>query len=306
MAKTMTDAELLKKYREEAVRYVGMLKGSKLTFDRLRSKVLIQDQKKDYPWCKFYWGMVAHQSEEESKALRDALERGRCVIDTPSLLFGYLYWNAPKIMEKLHRAYVSLQAKRDILALVNGDYALIDWACGQGLGSMALYDFIEDLQGGQGSRPLPTEAILIEPSELALDNAAFHLGLYGVEEPKKIAKVIAESQLSVDEVAVSAPRTFHILSHIVDMLDDADLRHLASLILGSSAGEHYVICVCPTHSYQDVPENLRKFEQYLADTSNDDGSGRKIEVIATTEDVPPAEGEDEMELLILKVDSALR
>ena len=54
-----------------------------------------------------------------------------------------------------------------------GEIAVIDWACGQGLATIFLHEYLEE----KGYNCRIKEVILVEPSEIALDRAKFNICL---------------------------------------------------------------------------------------------------------------------------------
>lgn len=130
-----------------------------------------------------------------------------------------------------------------------GNFAnIIDYGCGQGLGTVALIDYLNASSNACDY----SKIILIEPSIVALQRASTHVVVsldtltfkgnsYQQIFPisKKISD-ITENDLNTNDTAVK----FHIFSNILD-ITDFDLKILYNKIVNTQKGINYFICVSP-------------------------------------------------------------
>lgn len=130
-----------------------------------------------------------------------------------------------------------------------GDFAnIIDYGCGQGLGTVALIDYLDASSNACDY----SQIILIEPSIVALQRAYTHVvvsldtltfkdNCYQQVFPisKKISEIL-ESDLQTEDTAVK----FHIFSNILD-ITEFDLKTLYNKIVNTQKGINYFICVSP-------------------------------------------------------------
>jgi superfamily II DNA helicase RecQ len=144
---------------------------------------------------------------------------------------------------------------------------------------------------------LSKKIILIEPSELALKNAALHTSIYGVGEIASVNKYLDD--VDVEDIKTDTPVTIHLFSNILDV-EGFNLKQLAQTIGASASGEHYFICVSPIYSNN---HRIEAFYKYFAesDTIADiEESGSEIAVLANEQHDSSAEENFTMKLLIFK------
>ncbi|MBQ0139197.1 MAG: hypothetical protein KBT36_07870 [Kurthia sp.] len=164
---------------------------------------------------------------------QSSLNRGRAIIDCPTLLNQYLYsyglmvqrqWNhvVPNIVEMLSD---------------NNDQEihLYDYGCGQGLATLLL---IENTLGLQEEI---TQITLIEPSEIALTRAQ---GIFECKLPHLNIQTFAKELDDVEENHLNINTdnmNVHIFSNILD-IEGFDQFKLFNKIL-ATGGTHYLIAV---------------------------------------------------------------
>jgi hypothetical protein len=176
--------------------------------------------------------------------IQQTLGYGRSIIETCQQLDQYLYSYGP--MTK-----AQWDAFLPNVSLPNGNLNLIDYGCGQGLGSVILFDYFG---------PSLTERIkqvrLIEPSAVALLRAKEVIDCYlhahqAVTLNKRLDEIAAE-----DLNANGLLPQVHILSNVLD-IDGFDHGQLFSKIL-QSVGRHAVLAV--SHD-RDFHGGSNRFEQ---------------------------------------------
>jgi superfamily I DNA and/or RNA helicase len=141
--------------------------------------------------------------------------------------------------EKIHTALYTLTNLKDI---INKNYQIIDWGCGQGLATLCFLDFIK----ANTTFNIPQRVTLIEPSKPALTKAKVFLEAnLSTVKVNLIEKSLDDVILSDVEITESV--TINFFSNILD-IESVNLEKLADLINSNLKGEHYFICVGPMNA----------------------------------------------------------
>lgn len=127
---------------------------------------------------------------------------------------------------------------------INDDFEVIDWGCGQGLGTICFIDYMR-AHGLYGNLQRIT---LIEPSTVALKRAAFNIKAQtgNGKEVISICKPLPANKYdteAIDKIEVKCGIVVHLFSNILD-IQSIDLKMLSSLI-GDTGFVHYFLCVGP-------------------------------------------------------------
>ena len=166
-------------------------------------------------------------------------------------LASYTDWHKGK----LSKAFALLQDS--LPRLIN----VIDWACGQGIGTLFMLEYIRE-------KSLPCtikEVILIEPSEVALQRAEFLIGLADcnikIRTFNKKINDVTEDELKFE----SCLSVFQIFSNILD-IGGIDLKHLTNVLYTNSSCFNTLICVSPFYYSGNVRINsfFNYFQRPLA------------------------------------------
>lgn len=161
---------------------------------------------------------------------------------------AYTSWHT----SKLAKAFDSLPDDA-----LDGDIAVIDWGCGQGLATLYLNEYIKNKNLNCQVR----EAIFIEPSEIALDRALFNINTaYRSIEVSGVNKFLND----VDELDVMLSKkrkVVHIFSNILD-IEDISLKALSENLSHNLSCDNYVVCVSP--SYPQMPRVYSQFQSYFS------------------------------------------
>jgi superfamily II DNA helicase RecQ/very-short-patch-repair endonuclease len=221
---------------------------------------------------KVAWSSVSHFTKEERDGFWKKLNGGTNLLDSHELMCQYL-WSYGKMHEA--KIYEALKSISDLYNLLNDDFAIIDWGCGQGLATVCFFDFLNQ----QNIENKAKEIILIEPSELALERAKLHVNTYIKNENKikticKYLDDIDKSDLETDQ-----PITIHFFSNILD-IPKIDLKKLAQNVGENVIGEHYFFCVGPLN-YGNL--RIDAFYNYFKNPSilfNIERSENKLQMIA--------------------------
>lgn len=127
---------------------------------------------------------------------------------------------------------------------INDDFEVIDWGCGQGLGTICFIDYMR-AHGLYGNLQRIT---LIEPSSVTLKRAAFNVKAQtgNGKEVVSICKPLPANKYdteAIDQIEVRCGMVVHLFSNILD-IQSIDLKMLSSLI-GDTGYVHYFLCVGP-------------------------------------------------------------
>lgn len=165
------------------------------------------------------------------------LNRGVSVLSSNEELCQYLFSYGNMHEAKLIEAYKSLFEFLNISE--NKKIEVLDYACGQGLATIVLLNYIENNFNYCLSNLL--KITLIEPSKPALDRAEHFLRDSGrLHCVNKLFDDLTESDLKNSE----SPTKIHIFSNILDMGDTYfNLKNIADIVSKSQSGVNYFVCV---------------------------------------------------------------
>ena len=174
-------------------------------------------------------------------------------------LFLYLRNYGPMHQAKLLAAFSKFPYDK-----LNNQIEIIDWGCGQGL---ATFTFIEYLRSCAITLCI-NKITLIEPSELALRRAAFHLKLIDNSiRIKTVCKFFNELDVT-DVMTTTESIKIHLFSNILDIEEDKySQSNLIKIIEGANKNLNYFICVSPYH--KDVnADRVDEFNRHFKRTNN--------------------------------------
>ena len=137
---------------------------------------------------------------------------------------------------------------------------IIDYGCGQALGTMCYSDFLR----GKGYSQKVKNITLIEPSEVCLKRAALHASVfYPDAEIKTVNKEFDD--LTQEDIRCSEEiATLHILSNVLDM-KSFDLPMFSNLIKGNLKGFNQFVCVGPYFKDYQRDNRMKEFSSCLCD-----------------------------------------
>jgi 2-polyprenyl-3-methyl-5-hydroxy-6-metoxy-1,4-benzoquinol methylase len=173
--------------------------------------------------------------------------RGVKILESEEELFEYMKRFGNMHKAKLQVAYDSLP--ETFSPKVN----IIDWGCGQGIGSML---FLEKY-----GTDIVNNVTLIEPSEIAIKRAALHLKKYNPKiSLKTICKKLDDLEFT-DFINEEAVITFHLFSNILD-IDDYSQSYLIKLIELTKSNSNYFVCASP-YIDEIKTERLESFRRHF-------------------------------------------
>lgn len=182
---------------------------------------------------------ISHLLKSERDKLWEKLNRGVELLHSHDLMCQYL-WSFGNMHEAKIRDAVKYLPKK----IFEGEFEIIDWGCGQGIGTICLLDHIKDLHMGINVKKIT----LIEPSEIAIDRARLHVNLYIQNNslihtyPTYFTDVHNDYIKSKNGLPV-----IHIFSNILDV-KDIDLKELATKIDNAVVDDNYIISVGPVNA----------------------------------------------------------
>ena len=155
-------------------------------------------------------------------------------------LASYIDWHKGKLL----KAFALLQ--EPMPRLIN----VIDWACGQGIGTLFMLNYIRQ----KNLHCTIKEVILIDPSKIALQRAEFlirltdsHIKIRTLN--KKIDEVTADELNFTSSLSV-----FQIFSNILD-ISGINLKHLTNILYANSSCFNTLVCVSPFYYSGNVRIN---------------------------------------------------
>ena len=127
---------------------------------------------------------------------------------------------------------------------LQGTIEIVDWGCGQGIGSATVIDILLQHDKLQWLR----KVTLIEPSEQALDRAVCNISKLThnrvlVDAINKFMPSKGKSPDELKELGYSYTNVIHIFSNILDVTV-IDLASVARMV-ASSHGNHFILCIGP-------------------------------------------------------------
>ncbi len=182
--------------------------------------------------------------------LFEALNRGIDILDSEPQMTAYLFAFGKMHQAKLEYAFSKLPNE----LLEQPEINIIDYGCGQALGTMCYADFLRN----KGCTQKVKTITLIEPSEICLKRAALHASeFFPNAEIKTVNKKFDD--LTLDDIVCNEETpTLHILSNVLDMLN-FNLDRFAELVKGCLKGYNQFVCVGPYFNYSEVDNRMTEF-----------------------------------------------
>ena len=184
-------------------------------------------------------------TDEQKNELKSQISRGELILQTDEQLKYYNFSFGLMHQAKLKAAFETCICNN--FYLPNGEnIEIIDYGCGQGIGTIAFLDFLaENTNFGCSISKIK----IIEPSSVALKRAALNCR-YALKSKQQNAPVEAINkkieQLSEHELSTSNDNIkFHIFSNILDV-EDFNISRLYTKIVSTQKSKNYFICVSPS------------------------------------------------------------
>ncbi len=185
--------------------------------------------------------------KEHVDELYSQLERGVVQLNSESQMLVYLY-----SFGKMHQAKLNYAFEHIPMALLyQPEIDIIDYGCGQAIGTMCYIDFLKQNCLAQKVR----QVTLIEPSAICLQRAEMHVAKFCPN-----ANIITVNKTfdtlnnwNNNKVHIDNEPTLHILSNVLDL--NFNLYHLMNFV--KNIIDAYVDCCLTLRGYS--PSNYNQF-----------------------------------------------
>lgn len=186
---------------------------------------------------------ISNITKEQHDELYARLKRGEALLSTHEEMCQYLC-----SFGNMHEAKIRDAVKYIPIHILQGEFEVVDWGCGQAIGTICLFDYIKTLGFDNNVK----KVTLIEPSSQALERAKLHVNSYIQNDshicsyPEYFDKITNEKIKSKTGLPV-----IHIFSNILDV-KEIDLKELATKIDKAVVDDNYILSVGPLN-----PNNKR-------------------------------------------------
>ncbi len=178
-------------------------------------------------------------------------DRGRELLDSDLTMNAYF-----AAYSAWHKGKLLIALKNLPSQLFEQKFNIIDWGCGQGMGTLSVLDFLST----KGLERNLVQTILIDPSSDVVERAKFyvtnHSSTLSVKTISKYFQDIADSEIALD---YDYP-CLHIFSNILDV-SGINLHDLSHKIAKVSNNENYMLIASPY--YQQGNRNIASFLSYF-------------------------------------------
>ena len=186
--------------------------------------------------------------------LFEALNRGVDILDSEPQMEAYLHAFGQMHQAKLNYAFKHLPIGYFCQPEIN----IIDYGCGQALGTMCYADYLHKNGYDQQLKVIT----LIDPSEMCLKRAALNASVFFPD-----AEIITINKkfddLTQDDIVCSDTiPTFHILSNVLDV-STFNLKKFSRLIKSCLKGYNQLLCIGPYFKQPEKDNKLRDFQLLL-------------------------------------------
>lgn len=200
--------------------------------------------------------------------LYSQLDRGVVQIDSEPQMLVYLYSFGNMHQAKLNKAFENIPE----ILFDQPEINIIDYGCGQAIGTMCYVDFIRQKGVSQNVK----RVTLIEPSEICLKRAALHVSAFCSDAEIVTINKTFDDLDAADIVCDEEIPTLHILSNVLDL--DFDLERFAELISDNLKGYNQFVCVGPYFGFSDKDKRMGEFRALLSGEENYSESFDKFEL----------------------------
>ena len=191
--------------------------------------------------------------------LFEALNRGIDILDSEPQMTAYLFAFGKMHQAKLNYAFGKLPKEFFEYPEIN----IIDYGCGQALGTMGYADFIRKKGYSQKVKAIS----LIEPSEICLKRSALHAAVFFPDAEIKTVNKKFDDLTQDDIVCSEETPTLHILSNVLDMLN-FDLDKFSAVIKDSLNGYNQFVCIGPYFNFSEKDERMGDFSSLIEGNSS--------------------------------------
>lgn len=196
--------------------------------------------------------------ESKQKELKESLNNGKALLRNHAQMKAYLHHYGKMHCQKLLKAYTALPEY-----VFGRNFSVIDWGCGQGLGSIVLNEFMEK---EKAVKNLITDVTLIEPSKMCLRQA---VGFIEWSMPQSMLSALnkKEEDITSEDICLQENTVVHIMSNIVDMPEFSG-KGFMEVWKSNSNCRHIIVMVSPFYPadgrggrMDDFAESLNGFRK---------------------------------------------
>jgi len=179
---------------------------------------------------------ISHLSKKDRNELWEKLKRGTELLGSHELMCQYLYSFGDMHEAKIRDAVNHLPDQ-----ILQSNFEIVDWGCGQGIGTVCFFDYLKNKQFDNNAKNIT----LIEPSKEALKRAELHVSTYFTDDVK-----INTYQKFLDDVSIEDIQSknnlpvIHFFSNILD-IKEINLKVLAAKIDETVTNDNYIVSVGP-------------------------------------------------------------
>lgn len=204
---------------------------------------------------------MSNLQKEDADKLHYELNGGIKIINSEVHLHKYIFDYGKMHQAKLVQSFESIPDLAEIVC--NNDIQIIDYGCGQGIGTMVFIDYLKSLSLNKYSI---SKIFLIEPSELAIKRAALNI-YYNIRTISQSVSFLSINKdlnyISYQDISTHSDSVkFHIFSNIIDV-PGIDIETLYEKICSTQLGVNYFICVSPKFQKDTVHLRNIKLDAFM-------------------------------------------
>ena len=200
--------------------------------------------------AKFYLELPQELKDE----LYEALHRGIDILDSEPQMTAYIFAYGKMHQAKLNYAFDKLSDN----FFEHEEINIIDYGCGQAIGTMCYADFLRKNHYSQKIKTIT----LIEPSEICLKRAALHTSVFFPDAEIKTVNKGFNDLNEKDIICSEETPTLHILSNVLDILN-FDIYNFAELIKNNLKGKNQFVCVAPYYNGNEKDNRMDLFASII-------------------------------------------
>jgi hypothetical protein len=192
------------------------------------------------------------------------LGRGLKILKYEDQLIKYMYSYSNQHNKKLKSAFKGLP---DNFAN-NENIIIIDWGCGQGIGTLTYIDFLKNKLSKKEIKAHLKNIHLIEPSKIAIKRASLHIYNTSKYLKKRIITINKKlDDLMNSDFNVEDSKVFlHIFSNVLDM-DSFQNKNILKLILNNFNGTNFFVIASP-HIGREAKKKIDSFVNLFSNNDN--------------------------------------
>ena len=197
---------------------------------------------------------ISHFPQKHQKELKDMLNHGEAYLNNSDLLDMYLCCYGEIHRDKLLMAYKKLPSS----IFYNDGISVIDYACGQGIAELVLFDFILD---NEIDRDYISEIHLIEPSKVCLNRALNNINL---QSPFTSVNFINSKleDVNYEDLATKSNTVLHLFSNIID-IPEVNYDNVINYLNNDTEHANIVVCVSPFYQESGRGKRIPQFGDAL-------------------------------------------